>query len=350
TEHSGRQRTSSTTLRERAAAEELSAPPGADDHRRATELAHVLREHRLGLLTFDRSRVLALLRVILAGKERPEEAAARLELAAALGTARIRHRREIVRLGDERAGVDLVEPSRERRVEVLENLLPAEVTLFDLVELLFHLRREIHVEDVRELFDHHLLDALTKLRREEAALIELDVVPVAQHRDDRRVRRRTADAEPLELLHEARLGETRRRLREVLARRDALARHFLADVDDRQRLFVLERLALALLACLTIERQEALELHDRPGGAEQIAAAPDTPHDRFVLWTIPLGLNEEVDGRRVEDGRRHLRRHEPLPDELIELELVGAQILLDRVRTARRIRRADRFVRVLSVL
>ena len=99
----------------------------------------------------------------------------------------------------------------------------------------------------------------------------------------------------------------------------ALARHVLAHVDHRQRLLVLERLVLALLARLAIERQEALELHDRAGRAEQIAAAADV--------RLLRRRDVEVDGRRVEDRRRHLRRHEALPDELIELELVGREIL-----------------------
>ena len=40
----------------------------------------------------------------------------------------------------------------------------------------------------------------------------------------------------------------------------------LAHLDDRQRLLVLERLVLAFLARLAIEREEALELHDAAGG------------------------------------------------------------------------------------
>jgi hypothetical protein len=39
-----------------------------------------------------------------------------------------------------------------------------------------------------------------------------------------------------------------------------------------------------------------------------------------------------------------------LPDELIELELIGAEIPLDLVGTTRRIRRPDAFVRLLSIL
>ena len=147
--------------------------------------------------------------------------------------------------------------------------------------------------------------------------VELHVSPVGEHGDDRRVRRRTTDAEAFELLDEARLGESRRRLGEVLARRDRLARHPLADLDDRKRLLVLERPVLAVLAAFAIENEEALELHDRAGGAEQVAAPADATHDRQRLGgRLVLGLDDEVDRGRVEDRGRHLRRHEALPDQL----------------------------------
>ena len=54
-------------------------------------------------LALERARVLARLRMILAGEERPEEpAACGIELAAAVRAALRRERRQIVRLGDER--------------------------------------------------------------------------------------------------------------------------------------------------------------------------------------------------------------------------------------------------------
>src|SRR5690606_3103439 len=100
-------------------------------------------------------------------------------------------------------------------------------------------------------------------------------------------------------------------------------------LDRRQRLLVLERLRIALLARLLVEREEALELHRRAGRAEQVAA------------------EVEVDRRRVEDGRRHLARHEALPDERIELELLGREVLRDAVGRARGIGRTDALVRAL---
>src|SRR5207245_1572625 len=59
-------------------------------------------------------------------------------------------------------------------------------------------------------------DDQAERRRLELAFALVDVVAVLQHADDRRVGARPADAVLLELLDERRLGESRRRLRELL--------------------------------------------------------------------------------------------------------------------------------------
>src|SRR3954468_22449829 len=305
-------------------------------------MAHVLRHHRLRALALERARVLAVLRMVLTGEEGTEEPAPRLELSTAIGAAQLRDLGEVVRRRDESWRVDLVERLLKGFVELAQDALPLQLSALDLVQLLLHLRREAHVEDVRELLDHDLLDGLTELRREEAALLELDVAAVGEHRDDRCVRRRTTNAEPLELLHETCLGKTGRRLGEVLRRRDALAGDVLPHRDDWQRLLVLERLVVPFLVAFAIEHEVALELHDRARRAEQVA----TPAD--------IGLcrrrDVKVDGGRVEDRRRHLGRHEALPDELIKFELIRREVTLDELRPARRIGGTDALVRVLRVL
>ena len=124
----------------------------------------------------------------------------------------------------------------------------------------------------------------------------------------------------------------------------ALARHLLADLDDGQRLLVLERLVLAFFARLAIEREEALELHDRCRWS-----GTDSCGGRCRGCVRRRDV--EVDRGRVEHRRRHLRRHEALPDELIELELVGAERYL-RMSSGRRVGSVGRIalVRVLRVL
>src|SRR5206468_7797298 len=174
------------------------------DHRLPAEMTRNVRHLRLRLLTLERPRVLAGLRVVLAGEERSEESAARLELAAAVGAPLVDDRAEIVRLGDERAELHVLERLVERLPEILQDDAPPELPFLDLVQLQLHPGGEVDVEDVGELLDHHLLHRLTELGREEATLLEIDVATIGQHADDARVRRRPADAEPLELLDEAR--------------------------------------------------------------------------------------------------------------------------------------------------
>ncbi len=115
-----------------------------------------------------------------------------------------------------------------------------------------------------------------------------------------------------------------------------LARHDLADLDliaaieRRDGGEVVHRLPLLRLVPLHIERVIPVEDHDRPGRPEQVAAQIEV-HDRNVV-----------------DRRRHLRRHEPLPDKLVQPELVGLEIALDVFRPVAHVGRPDGFVRLLG--
>src|SRR4051812_15655155 len=94
---------------------------------------------------------------------------------------------------------------------------------------------------------------------------------------------------------------------------DAVALWLENDIPS-DRPFGLDASEQADAITIAIENEKALELHDRAGGAEQIAATADV--------RLRCGRDIEIHRRRVEHGGRHLRRHEALPDELIELELI----------------------------
>src|SRR5215207_7784742 len=93
---------------------------------------------------------------------------------------------------------------------------------------------------------------------------------VDERGDDLRVRGRAPDTQSLELLHETRLGEARRRLSEVLRRRDLTHRNQLALLEHRERLLILERAMIPFLVRLAIQHEEALELDHAAGRPEQI--------------------------------------------------------------------------------
>ena len=82
-----------------------------------------------------------------------------------------------MRLVDQCLVVHRPERLLERAVEHLEHFLPRQIAILDLVEFLLHGGREIHIELIRELLDHHLLHALAERRGEETALLEFRVVP-----------------------------------------------------------------------------------------------------------------------------------------------------------------------------
>src|SRR4051812_19262346 len=238
-----------------------------------------------------------------------------------------------MRLTDQRLDVrtGAFDRFRERPIEITEHLAPVHVAFLDFVEVGLHVRREFDVEDVGEALDHHLLDLLAELGREEAPLLKLRVTTIDECRDDRCVCRRTADAKALELFHQACLGEARWRLREMLRRRDRFDGYLFALLDGGKSLLCLEWLPFLRLARFLVKFLVAVELDDAAGRSEQ----------------EPIEV--EIDRRGVENRRRHLRRHEPLPDQFVQLVLIFLEMLPDVLRTARRIRRADCFVRILCV-
>src|SRR5688572_2725833 len=90
-----------------------------------------------------------------------------------------------------------------------------------------------------------------------------------------------------------------------------------------------------------IEGKKTLELHDAASSTKQIAAPTDVG--------LRSHRNVEVERRRVEYRRRHLRRHEALPHQLVQLELIRRQMHSDFVRPALRRGGTNGFVRVLRV-
>src|SRR5690606_615038 len=183
--------------------ERAHAPLALDQLAAALRALLADRARLLLLLAVQRLRVAAL-RVAGAAEEATVAAPADDQRSAALGAlGGVR--------GDDLAQdlvaalLPLLERLLERAVELAEHLAPVQVALLDAVQLVLHLAGEAHVEEVREEPHEELRHRLAQRRGMEALLLELDVLPVHERRDDLRVRGRPADAELLQLLHEARL-------------------------------------------------------------------------------------------------------------------------------------------------
>src|SRR2546425_82088 len=177
-----------------------------------------------------------------AGDERSEPPALHHQPAAARGTLLLVQLRQVVHVVDELLHVHRVERLRERPPEVAQHLLPAEVALLDLVELVLHLGREPDVEHRGERALHDAPHRLAERCGRETAILGRGVPAGLERRDDRRVGGRPPDPEPLQLLDEARFAVARRRLGEVLVGRDLLHRHDVALDEGRDRRQVLEGL------------------------------------------------------------------------------------------------------------
>ena len=93
---------------------------------------------------------------------------------------------------------------------------------------------------------------------------------------------------------------------------------------------------LAFVVAFLIEREEAVEFHDLTGGAQFERAATD--------------LRGDVDGGALELGGLHLARDRAVPDQFIELRLIGFDEFRNGLGRAAGIGRAHGFMRFLRVL
>ena len=89
-----------------------------------------------------------------------------------------------------------------------------------------------------------------------------------------------------------------------------------------------------VVAVLLVEREKPVEQND---GAVRAQAEP-------------AGGIGDVDGDLLEQRRGHLARHSPLPDQLVEPELVAVEMAGNVGGPARQIGGPDRLVRLLRVL
>ena len=112
----------------------------------------------------------------------------------------------------------LVDPVAKRPVERPEQGHPRPLAARDLVELLFHARRERDVHVVAEMLDQEVRHDPGDELGMKPALLDPDVAPIGDRGDRGGVRRWPTDPVLLERLDQGRLGEARRRLGEMLGR------------------------------------------------------------------------------------------------------------------------------------
>ena len=211
-------------------------------------------------------------------------------------------------------------------VEIAQDLLPVLFAILDFVQAALHVGGEGIVHDVLELVLHQARDHLAQRRRVEVLAVLDHILPVHNGGDGGGIGRGAANALLLQRPDEGGLGVARGGLGKLLLRplgglhqRLALLQVGQAGLD----------LAALLVLALFIHGQEAGELDLGAAGFEDIARAG------------------HLDVHAVVDGVCHLAGQKAAPDQLVQPELLGGQVLLDALRGQGHVRGPDGLVGVL---
>jgi hypothetical protein len=222
-------------------------------------------------------------------------------------------------------------------VEAPEPAVSLLVAVGDPVEVVLHAGREVVVHQTVEMLLEQLDDRERQEGRHERRALLEDVAPVLDRADDRRVGRGPPDAPLLERPHERRLRVAWRRGRRVAFRLERRRGEVVAFMERRQAPLAVV-LGGVLVAALLVGGEEASERDHGSRGAELGVLAA-------------RGAGAEPDGHRLAAGVGHLRGERPLPDQVVERELVAVQLAGHIVGSAEPVPgRPDRLVRLLRVL
>ncbi len=227
-------------------------------------------------------------------------------------------------------------------VEIVEPVGALLVARRDLVELVFHRRGEAVVDEPAEMLFQQTGDGERDPRGHQSAALLVHVAAVLDGLDDRRVRRRAADAQLLEGLDQRGLGVARRRVGGVAVGGELEGLQPLPLGEVRQpALGVVGLAAGQLVHRFHVGLEEAGERDGAPArGEHDVSAALRT--------TRPAG---DPQAQRGAARVGHLRGHRALPDQLVEPEFVAVELATHRVRGRERLTGGpDRLVRLLGVL
>ena len=109
------------------------------------------------------------------------------------------------------AGDRSIDPVITTEVEVVEPVGPSLVARGDLIEFVFHRRGEVIVDQAGKVLLEQSDDRERHPRRDQGTALLVHIAPVLDGLDDRRVGRRSADAEVFQRLDQRSLGEAGRR-------------------------------------------------------------------------------------------------------------------------------------------
>ena len=214
--------------------------------------------------------------------------------------------------------------------EVRQNGFPFLLAFGNVVKRRFQIGGEVVLDVLGKEVFHERGDQSAAVFGNKAAFFQTDVFSVLQNGQNRRVGRRTPDAQFFQFFDKAGFGIAGRRLGEVLFGAHVGLTQEIPRFDGRQKRVVF---FVRVVQIFMIDFQKAVERHRLP-----VCAESDLPVARGA-----------VDADFVDDGGLHLRRRRALPNQFVEFELVFVQHARQRIRTAFERRGADGFVRFLRV-
>ena len=219
-------------------------------------------------------------------------------------------------------------------IEVAKVLHGIELAATDGVELVFHLGGELIVDQVRQMGFEQLRNGEGRPgRHQHVAAIPLEHVVAGEDRiDDRGVSAGPADAHFLQGPRERGFAVAVGRLRGVALGLQLPAGEGLAHRDRRKHDVAAGQLAIGIVGAFHVGPQVTGEIDDLAAGLE---ARP---------------VHHHADGDPAGPRVRHLAGHGPLPDQVVEPELVGAEHIAEGLGQGKGMAgRPDRFMGFLRV-
>ena len=212
-------------------------------------------------------------------------------------------------------------------IEVAEHLLPRELTLTHIVQLLLHLGGELQIGDVGEVLLHPRRHRLAEVGNEEVLALLLHIAALQNGGDGGCIGGGTTDAIFLHGADQGRLGIMGRGLGKVLGRLKALQRQAIPLIEVGQgRLFLL---LVLVVAALLIHGGVTRELQTAGAGAEAMLLGADL-HAEGIIY-----------------GVLHLTCQKAAPNEAIELILLRGQVGADALGGQGNITGTDGLVGIL---
>ena len=201
----------------------------------------------------------------------------------------------------------------ERFPEVLHQWYPVFFPTRDGIQFILQSGGEIVVDVLGEMFSQELADDASDIGRVEALFLQGDVLTCLQGRDNCGIGGGSANAMLLQGLDQTGFREARWWFGKMLVGTDIMQIAAVALLQRRQQLFIAGRLLVVRI--FLVDRDETRVDHRRAGGTKYIALAAG-----------------EINTYRVDGGVDHLAGDSAFPDQVIKLELFGAQVLLDFIR------------------